>query len=391
MAHPSNDESLFPHAAALHEKAARSRQLCLFIGDISLGGGTERACATLAETMVSAGWQVTILSMYAGSPAYFDLPAMVTLRRVWPGKVRMRWRVAQTIWRMRRFLKQNTFNAWVDAETSLTAYSTIALAGSAIRHVAWENFHLRADLGSCMRRLGRYCAVHWADQVVLLTQADQRDWHAHFGNLAKLVVVPHCIQTQPPAPLPDSHRDRVILAIGRLCQQKGFDLLLQSWAIIASKHPSWVMRIVGSGEERDALKTLTIELGLDHCVQWTPATPAVFSHYASARIYALSSRFEGFGLVLIEAMAQGLPIVAFDCRYGPAEIVQQGQTGQLVPAGDLNAFAAELDRLIRDDALRQRMALASYAACYPYRKGGNQGQWLAVLGGHDPLEVPVAA
>ena len=117
----------------------------------------------------------------------------------------------------------------------------------------------------------------------------------------------------------------------------------------------------------------------------------VFSHYASASIYALSSRFEGFGLVLIEAMAQGLPIVAFDCRYGPGEIVQQGRTGQLVPASDLNAFAAALDRLIRDDALRQRMAQASYAACYPYRKGGNQGQWLAVLGGHDPVEVPVAA
>jgi glycosyltransferase involved in cell wall biosynthesis len=390
MAHPKSDDSSFPHAPDLHGKSARSRRLCLFIGDISLGGGTERACATLAETMASAGWQVTILSMYAGSPPYFDLPATVTLGHVWPGRVRMRWRAAQTVWRVRRFLKQNTVDAWVDAETSLTAYSTIALAGSGIRHVAWENFHLRADLGSCMRRLGRYCAVHWADQVVLLTQADQRDWHARFGNLAKLVVVTHCIQTQPPAPLPDSQRDQVILAVGRLCRQKGFDLLLHSWAIIASNHPGWVLRIVGSGEERDALRAMTEQFGLDHCVQWIPATPEVFSHYASASIYALSSRFEGFGLVLIEAMAQGLPIVAFDCCYGPAEIVQQGRTGQLVPAGDLNAFAAALDRLIRDDLLRQRLAHASYAACYPFRKGGNQGQWLAVLEGVEPLQVPVA-
>jgi glycosyltransferase involved in cell wall biosynthesis len=390
MADLSNDESLL-HAAALHGKSARPGRLCLFIGDISLGGGTERACSTLAETMTSAGWQVTILSMYAGSPAYFDLPAEVTLRHVWPGWVRMRWRVVQTFWRMRRFLKQNTFDAWVDAETSLTAYSTLALAGSGIRHVAWENFHLRADLGSAMRRLGRYCAVRWADQVVLLTQADLRDWHAHFGNLAKLVVVQHCLQIQTSAPLPDSQRDRVILAVGRLCQQKGFDLLLRSWATIASNHPGWIIRIVGSGEELGTLNALSTQLGLDHCVQWIPATPAVFSHYASARIYALSSRFEGFGLVLIEAMAHGLPIVAFDCHYGPAEIVQPGQTGQLVARGDLTAFAAELDRLIRGDALRQRMATASYAACYPYRKGGNQEQWLAVLEGRVPVKVPTAA
>ena len=391
MAHVINDEPTPSRTPALRRERSGGRQLCLFIGNISLGGGTERACATLAETMTNNGWQVTVLSMYGGSTTYFDLPGTATLCHVWPGAVRMRWKVVQTIWRMRRFLQQNAFDAWVDAETALTAYSTLALAGSGIRHVAWENFHLHVDLGSWMRRLGRYCAVNWADHVVLLTSADQKDWQAHFGHRAKLEVIPHCIQTQPPAPHPDAQRDRVVLSIGRLCHQKGFDLLLHSWAIVAPAHPGWILRVVGSGEEQHALKALTTQLGLDPCVQWIQATPAVFAHYASARIYALSSRFEGFGLVLIEAMAQGLPIVSFDCPYGPAEIVQHGQTGQLVANGDVNAFASEMDRLIRNDAMREQMARASYTAAYRYRKGGNQAQWLALLARHEPVDLPVAA
>ncbi len=363
------------------DEPAKSRQACLFIGDISLGGGTERACATLAELLVSAGWHVTVLSLVSGSVSYFDLPAAVRLCQVWQRKVRMRWRIVQTVCRLRQFLKQHKFDAWIDTETALTAYSAAALAGSAVQHIAWENFHLKADLGSRLRRLGRFCAVRWADHVVLLTQADQRDWFARYGKLAKFVVIPHCIQTQGPLPVPVSQRQRAVLAVGRLCHQKGFDLLLRSWARIAADHPSWVLRIVGSGEELEALKTLAAQLGIADCVQWIPATRWVFSQYEAASIYALSSRFEGFGLVLIEAMAQGLPIVSFDCPYGPAEIIEHGKTGQLVPPGDLTAFADALDQLMRHSARREKMASASYAASHPYRKSGNQAQWFALLNG----------
>ena len=355
------------------------RRACLFIGNIALAGGTERACATLADTLVSAGWQVTILSMHGGTSAYFPVPEGVPLRQVWPAIVRMRWHLPQSLWRIRQFQRQNKFDAWVDTETALTAYSTLALAGSGVRHIAWENFHLRADLGSWVRRLGRYCAVHWADCVVLLTEADQRDWIARFGNPDKLRVIPHCVQIEPSAPMADAQRDKVVLAIGRLCDQKGFDLLLRSWALIANNHPQWTLRVVGSGENANDLKTLAAELAIDHRVQWVSATPAVSDHYAKARIYALSSRFEGFGLVLIEAMVHGLPIVAFDCPYGPAEIVQHGRTGQLIPAEDVSQFANGLQEMIIDDNRRQDMALASVAAATPFRKGFNRDRWLEVL------------
>lgn len=126
--------------------------------------------------------------------------------------------------------------------------------------------------------------------------------------------------------------------------------MLHSWARIAADNIDWVFRIVESGDEQETPKTLAAQLGLAACVHWISATRLVFSQYAAASIYALSSRFEGFGLVLIEAMALGLPIVSFDCPYGPAEIIEHGKTGQLVPQGDLTAFADALNQLMRNNA-----------------------------------------
>lgn len=374
------DVSTNPQLFLQGHTAKVSPRACLFVGDISLPGGTERACATLAQTLANSGWQITILSMHAGHTTFFDLPSNTPLYRVWPKMVRMRWRFPLTIWRIKQFLRTQRFDAWVDAETALTAYSTAALAGTGIRHIAWENFHLRIHLRSRLRWLGRQCAVRWADQVVLLTHADRQDWYARFGNLAKFVVVPHTVQTHVKAPTPFQQREKVVLSIGRLCRQKGFDLLLQSWATIASKHKQWVLRIVGSGEDEIELKALSAQLNLTESVQWVPNTADVASQYEAASIYALSSRFEGFGIVLIEAMAHGLPIVAFDCRYGPAEIIKQGTTGRLVPDGNTNALASELDKLIGNDSLRETMGRASYDAFEPYRPGANAAQWLKVLG-----------
>lgn len=379
MTHTRPADPVLQVSESVQSSPPPSRRLCLFIGNIALAGGTERACATLADTMVSAGWQVTILSMHGGASAYFPVPPGVPLQQVWSSNVRMRWHLPQTLWRMRQFLIRNRFDAWVDTETALTAYSTLALAGSGVRHVAWENFHLRADLGSWMRRLGRYCAVHWAHRVVLLTDADKRDWFARFGPLGKLQVIPHCVQADPPPPLPDAQREPVLLSIGRLCHQKGFDLLLRSWAIVAPRHAEWTLRILGSGELEGDLKTLAAELSIAHRVQWVAATPEVSAHFASARIYALSSRFEGFGLVLIEAMAHGLPIVAFDCPYGPAEIVRHDQTGHLVPPQDVNLFARSLDQLISHHTLRQVMAQNAWTASSDYRRGHNVKAWLKAL------------
>jgi glycosyltransferase involved in cell wall biosynthesis len=318
--------------------------------------------------------------MHGGGQSYFPLPQDVPLYHVWPALVRMRWCLPTTLWRMRRFLVKHKFDVWVDAETALTAYSALALLGSGVRHVAWENFHLGVDLGSWLRKLGRCCAVLWANGVVLLTEADKEEWVLRFGRSSKLTVIPHCVQHDPPLPRPDTERDKAILSVGRLCHQKGYDLLLRSWASIARHHPTWVLRVLGAGDKHQELLILAAELDITHRVQWIAATPDVSPHYASARMYALSSRFEGFGLVLIEAMTHGLPVVAFDCHYGPAEIVQDKVTGRLVPPDDVDAFARELDALIRDDVQRQLMADAGYSASRRYSKGRNREQWLRLLG-----------
>ena len=128
--------------------------------------------------------------------------------------------------------------------------------------------------------------------------------------------------------------------MGRFKYQKGFDMLVDAFAGVAERHPDWRLRIVGHGHLREPLQERIDALGLGDSVELAGPTDDVPGEMARASIYALSSRFEGFPLVLIEAMSKGMAIAAFDCPTGPAEIIDDHRNGLLVPALDTPALTA---------------------------------------------------
>ena len=204
----------------------------------------------------------------------------------------------------------------------------------------FAKFWMRS-LVSKLKRLHRF---------VVLTNEDMKAW----PELKNVCVLPDPMSF---VPLKQSKlSEKRVIAVGRYVYQKGFDLLLQAWSKIENQHPDWQLSIYGQGN-RSPYEQILLELGIDanRCHLNGP-TSNIQQEYINSSLFVFSSRFEGFGMVLVEAMACGLPVVSFACPCGPKDIVRDGEDGMLVENGNIDALAAELSRLMSDDSLRVVMA-----------------------------------
>ncbi|MCF0197051.1 MAG: glycosyltransferase, partial [Bacteroidaceae bacterium] len=149
-------------------------------------------------------------------------------------------------------------------------------------------------------------------------------------------------------------RKRVI-SVGRVTEQKGYDLLVEIWARVAERHPDYEMAIFGGGPDQMMIERRAKELGISDSFRFYPPTPDIVAEYEQSELYVMSSRFEGFGLVLVEAMSCGVPVLSFDCPHGPSDIITDGQDGYLIPLGDIDSFAERICYLIEHPEERQRL------------------------------------
>ncbi len=214
---------------------------------------------------------------------------------------------------------------------------------------------------------------HRADLIVALTDADAREW----SKAKRVEVIPNF--TVMPVLKQSTCQNKRVIAVGRLEWQKGFDRLIESWAIVYAKHPDWRLDIFGSGTKENQLKSLINSRGLDHVIIIHPYTPTINKEYSDSSIFAFSSRFEGFGLVLLEAMQSGLPCVTFDCPYGPSDVVLDHQNGFVVKEGNIVAFAEKLCELIENEDLRQRFSRASIERAKCYNVHVVMSQWKSLI------------
>jgi glycosyltransferase involved in cell wall biosynthesis len=146
----------------------------------------------------------------------------------------------------------------------------------------------------------------------------------------------------------------VVLAAGRLVRQKGYDRLVKAWALVAPKYPDWRLEIYGQGPKQERLEELIREHGVESSVTLAPPAEDLGAVMAGASIFALSSRWEGLPLVLLEAMAVGMAVVSFDCPTGPASVIDDHQNGLLIRPRTITNFAAGLEEMMTDEALRRR-------------------------------------
>jgi glycosyltransferase involved in cell wall biosynthesis len=236
------------------------------------------------------------------------------------------------------------------------------------------NYHShRGPLARDMRR-----EYERFDGLVVLTAEDERDYRALIGSGATQVArIPNALPALGGGVA--ALDSPVVVAAGRLTGQKGFDLLIEAFALVLREEPSWKLRIYGNGSARPELERQIASLGVGASVSLMGATTDIGEELTKASVFALSSRFEGFGMVIVEAMSKGLPVVSFNCPRGPAEIISDGVDGILVPNGDVEALAEALLEVIRSPSLRARMSAAALEKARDYETGPIGKRWDAFL------------
>ena len=210
------------------------------------------------------------------------------------------------------------------------------------------------------------------DKFVVLTNDNLNEW-----KLKNTVVISNPLSFYP---LKSSTLlNKKVIAVGKQGVQKGYDRLLQSWKTVSNQHPSWQLEIYGTFEKASQLTNLVKELNLSNSVHFFQPVKNIEDKFLESSIFAFSSRFEGFGMVLIEAMACGVPCVSFNCPCGPSEIIKNEQDGFLVENGDTTAFANKIIYLIENENIRLSMGNAAKANVKRFLPLSIMPQWDALF------------
>lgn len=327
--------------------------ICFLTGTLNAFAGAERMTAVIANALAERGYRVRILSLWDRA-SVFPLHADVVHDALFETRPSFKRQYLATVAGIRRFVRQHEVDVLIEVDTMLTLFTLPATLGMKVRRIAWEHCHFDEDLGRRARRVARWLAARTNEAVVVLTERDRVRWQQESPKRCNVRTIPNPLPFMFPA-CAASLDTRTVLAVGRLVPAKGFDILISAWSSVAPKFPDWKLQIIGEGEARPALEEQIHSYGLVGSVSLPGTTKRVEDHYQTASVFCLSSWYEGFALVLVEAMSFGLPIVATNCDTGPKELVDEGINGLLVPTGSPTALADALGALLQNRPLREEL------------------------------------
>lgn len=333
------------------------RTICFFSGDITRCGGTERITIRLANELARQdNTRILILSWTeSAAETQFPLDSRVVRHVLFRRNVPFKLFLLPACLRLRRFVRQQGITHLIDVDVILSVVSVFAVRRLSCKLISWEHFHFKENLGCPLRDLGRRLAKRHADAVVVLTE-DDRKQYLETASKAEIVCIPHVIPEKKDSPskvaLPDG---RFIVSVGRLDHQKGFERIPKLARPLFEKHPDLKWVLVGDGIYRQRIEADIRAYGLSGKIILT-GWQNPYPFYEKAEFLVMTSRYEGFGLVLLEALSEKCPVIAFACKHGPADIVRNGVNGFLVPAEDFSVLLDKIEFLLTNPKTRQKFA-----------------------------------
>jgi glycosyltransferase involved in cell wall biosynthesis len=343
------------------------RQLLIYI--YSMGsGGAERVTANLANYWAGKGWEITIVTLSKQHLDFYELHPRV--KRISLELTSESRNILDGLWQnIRRMVALRALLREIQPEIALgmmtTANIILALATWGLPNVhtiGAEHIHPPQYPLSYPWKFLRSKVYGLLNSVTALT-SEGKNWIKSNTNAKNVLAIPNAVTW----PLP-KHEPRIspsvfyqpskqiLLAVGRLNSQKGFDWLIEVFSNLANKHPNWDLVILGEGSLRTVLEKQVRESGLEKRIFLPGRVGNLHEWYENADLYVMSSRYEGFPMSLLEAMASGIAVVSFDCETGPRDIILHEIDGLLVKSDDLVSLASGLDRLMSDDPLRTKFA-----------------------------------
>tara|TARA_A100001391_G_scaffold188957_2_gene159983 strand:- start:61250 stop:62389 length:1140 start_codon:yes stop_codon:yes gene_type:complete len=349
----------------------------------SLGaGGSERVVTTLANHWARQGRQVGIANFDdpAFSPFYPLADEVALFRLGLPaasgGLPAQILQTARRIKALERVYREFEPDVVISFLTKANVMSVLAARRSRIPVIISERNNPTLQHFNAFWRAARAYTYPKAFSFVTMTKGAAEYYPER--QRPRTSIIPN------PVNLPESWQDRrkgnTITAVGRLTDQKQFHLLIDAFAQIAADFPDWNLVIWGEGSARADLEQQRARLGLDDRIALPGLTEQPGQWVETADIFVLSSAYEGWPNVIVEAMAAKLPVVAFDCEHGVSDMIEDGVTGRLVPLGDVPGLARGMASLLKDPDLRQALARRAGEASARYDTGVIADQWSRIVG-----------
>lgn len=330
-------------------------------------GGTERVATLLANGLVDRH-QITILSRKSLKNSY-GLSSKIKDIKFSGNNFKFLRQCKQYI--------DETKPDRVIVHTMSKLTPAIILAGINAESL-WSLEHISFEFHSWFFKQLRKRLYNRVDKVITLTKNDAVNYRRFHKDVTVIAnATPLTILKKP-----INNNSKIIISIGRLTHQKGYDFLINAWSSIEQHYPDWSLHIYGEGEDRRKLEKIIRNRNLNNIVL-KGLTNDVQSVYDNAAFYVMSSRFEGFGMVLIEAQSRGLPIISFDCPSGPAEIIHHDMDGYLVESGNIKALTAKISHLIENQSTRAKFSDNSLISAQRFQSEHIIIQWNNIINHKD--------
>ena len=377
----------------LHEQTISDMKLVYIFSSFAAKGGTERIfCDKMNWLAEVAGYEIVFVTYEQGNHP-FAYPLSNKIRHVdlntrffttgtMPLLKRIRFKFT-----MPRLFKHRLRKLLDEIQPDVVVSTTYALP--LFREILSQPYRHVVESHVCYYQLllqKKFTHISWLDRkiarhllemlkrcekVVVLTHKDAACWKGYDN-----IEVIHNVVTNYPEKITDvADRPKRIIAVGRLQAQKGFDLLIQSWQLIAARHPDWQLVVYGHGGDLQKLQQQLEKAGLTSSMTFAGTTDNIYKEYQDSAFYVMSSRYEGWGLVLVEAMSCGLPCVSFDCPYGPSDIIRDGEDGFLVENGNIQQLAEKMELLINNKELRERLGVRARLNAARFTSDNIMPQW----------------
>lgn len=355
------------------------KKICFFSGDITRGGGTERVATMIANELDRRGvYEVIFLSLVEQKPELF-YPVNQTIKHYALGN---KWiqpgpGYLPLIKKVRRFVKEQDIDVLIDIDIVLDVLSLPATKRTKTKVISWEHFNCRFENSVLYRRFILKYSVKRSDYVVTLTERDKETYQQELGRTEHISVIYNPIE-EPDFAM-EQTREKWLITTGRLVEGKGLPFLAEMAAHILPKYPEWKWILLGDGPEREFLEGKIKEYGLEEQLVLEGMVKNVGDYLAKSAIYVLTSEHEGLPMVLLEAKTYAVPCISFDIYTGPAEIINDGQDGYLIPAFDCAEMEQKIEKLMEDSCLRQQFSVATQVSLDKFRMETIMQKWNEVF------------
>ena len=353
-----------------------NKKIGFLIMNFENGGGTERVTSIIANELVNRKYDVTIYSCQKGNKCKFFINDEVHLCSLEGEKCKNPiWRKIQVIKKLIEYVKKEQIDVVIAVDVALYLYLIPLQIKGLCKCIAWEHFNYYINPNKLVKYARKF-AAKYADCVVVLGKNDLENYKKHYKKINRLTYIynPIAIDIEPKADI----KSKKIIAMGRLNVQKGFDLLIEAWAKLEPDFKDWEVDIFGEGLLKEQLQKQIYNKNLKN-IFLKGYSKDVKKDMMNSSIFVFSSRYEGFGLVLLEAQAVGLPCVSFDCKEGPSEIIDDGVNGFLVAPSNIDLLAEKMRVLMRDEELRKRFSEKSTKDLYRFDRKQIIDKWEKLL------------